>query len=364
MRFIELHGLGGSYQLQTPAGPAFAAPLAINHQFTPGVSGLSIIRGSFHSVPGQGTRVNLKTLPFHGDGLDLLYSAQYFSGWRWFWLEVDGLVSSKIQGGFYDLSDKTLPTSESYTFNNNVLTVNWIKPSGSGYTSRVVVIQDNRKLHLQNTDMGEVIYTGDGQSATTVIHPIPGYWIQIGFFGVYDLEGAKIDSGSGTQYWPNDAGTVEPIGAVHTSQDLDKIRKLITIPIPRIDVLNKEIYKIIPPHAPQPIAATCSDLTTPTTDCYLPWPADDDFMTLHGVNWNAQNFQVLENGIALDGSRVLDWRDNKIYISLPNTLLTTTEPCLDLEYQISSTRDPGLVSNTRLARVVNANYNYAELCGR
>jgi hypothetical protein len=362
LRFMQLHGLSGSYELKTPAGTAFSAPLALNHTFEAASEGLSIVHGSFRSIPGQGTRVILKTLPFHGDGVNSLYSAQYFSGWRWFWLEVDGLLSSKLQGGFYDLTAKTLPSNESYTFDNNVLTVNWIKPPTTGYSTRVVVIQENKKLLVENSEMGNVIFTGDGQSATWVLRPVPGHWIHIGLFGVYNLEGIQIDSGSGTQFWPNDAGGVEPIGGVHSSSDLDHIRRLITIPVPRIDVLNKRIYKIIPPNAPQIISETCSELTTPTADCFLPWPQDDDFLTIHGFNWDSGSQQVLENGVALGSDRILDWRDDRIHVSLPSTMLTTTQPCLNLEYHISSTRDQGLESNFKKARVVNANFNYAELC--
>lgn len=361
-KFSELYGIDGGYQLQTPAGPAFTVPLTINHQFNPGSSGLSIIRGSFDRVAGNGTKLNLKTSPFHGDGLNRLYTTQYFTGWRWFWLEVDNLVASKIQGGFYDLGEQVLPTSEAYTFNQNLLTANWVKPTAAGYSSRIVVMQDARPWKLDNTDMGEVIYTGDGQTASTLIKPIPGHYIQVGFFGVFDVDGVKIDSGSGVQYWPNDAGTVEPIGAIHRAGDLNKIRKLITIPVPRMDLLNKEIYTIIPENAPLPIGEECSDLTTPTTNCFLPWPKADRFLTIKGVNLYSENFQLLENGIALDNTRVQDWREDIIYVSLPRSLLSTFEPCIDLEYRISSTRDIGLESNSKSARVVNANFHYAQMC--
>ena len=363
-KFSELYGIHGDYQLQTPAGPAFTAPLTINHQLTPSSNGLSIIHGSFDRIAGNGGRIKLKTVPFQGDGLDRLYTTQYFSGWRWFWLEVDHLVASKIQGGFYDLGEQVLPTSESYTFNQNFLTASWIKPTAAGYNSRIVVVQDSKPWKLDNTDIGEIIYTGDGQTASTLIKPVPGHYIQVGFFGVFNVDGVDIDSGSGVQYWPNDAGTVEPIGGIHKASDLNLVRKLITIPVPRVDLLNKRNYTIIPENAPPPLGVECTDLTTPTTDCFLPWPSEDQFLTIKGVNLYSENFQLKENGIALDSTRIKDWRDDIIYVSLPKTLLTTFEPCLDLEYHISSTRDLGLESNRKGARLINANFHYAQMCNR
>ena len=77
-----------------------------------------------------------------------------------------------------------------------------------------------------------------------------------------------------------------------------------------------------------------------------------------------EDYHLKENDIAVDEARIIDWSDRHIHVSLPGSLLTTTEPCLDIEYRVESKVDQGLASNIAQTRIVNANYNYSILCDR
>lgn len=341
-----------NYSLGTPPGTQFSAPTVLNHSLKPYDSGLNLIMGSFASEPGQGGRVILKSVPFQGDGIEQLFSRQFFSGYRWFWHELDGRIVSPVQGGFYDLSASTLPTNASYSYNNHLFQFNWTGPTATGYGTKLIFKESIRSEKMENAS-GTIVFEGDATSATFLHTPRPGYLMHFAFFGSYPVGAVRIDSGSGNQYWPNQSGVYEVIGGVHQSFELSKLRMLLVIAVPLIDRFSKNIFKLRPTFAPDP--------TDPEGNI-IPWPVTDSHLTIYGKNWTADKHFVRENGVLLDESRILDWGSEHIHVSLPGSLLTTTQPCLDMIYTVESKTDNGLISNAGSTRLVNANHNYAILC--
>ena len=354
--FQELYrdGHGSSYSLGTQPGAQFNAPTTLLHTFVPASSGLSMIMGSFAPEPGRGGSVILKSSPSQGNGIDQLYTRQFFSGYRWFWMELDGQVVSSIQGGFYDLSSMTLPSNSSYTYNNHVFQLNWVGPTAADYGTKVV-FKESMKLETMENSKGTTLFEGNGTSAEYVHQPRPGSFLHFAFFGSYPVGSVRVDSGSGNQYVPNLSGVYEAIGGIHQSSDLDKLRHLLVVRVPLIDRFDKNLYKIKPNFAP--------DITDGDGNI-IAWPKTDSHLTIYGHNWSSETHQIIENENILASDRVIHWSDHHIHVSLPSSLLTTTEPCIDLEYRVESKVDQGLASNVARTRLVNANYNYSILCDR
>ncbi len=354
--FRQLYSDGNhsKYKLGTQPGQQFNAPSTLSHTFNPAASGLSMIMGSFSPEPGRGTSVILKSSPSQGNGIEQLYTRQFFSGYRWFWFEHDGQIVSSVQGGFYDLSSLTLPSNASYTFNNHVFQLSWTGPTAADYGTKLV-FRESMTLEPMENSSGEIIYEGNSTNAMHVHKPRPGSFLHFAFFGSYPLGSLRVDSGSGNQYWPNLSGVYEAVGGVHQSHDLDKLRLLLVIAIPYIERFNKRLYKIKPDFAPD---------VTDSDGNIIAWPKTDSHMTIYGKNWSADTHQITENGEVMDTSRIIQWTDEHIHLSLPGSLLTTTEPCLDVQYSIESKVDQGLSSNFVHTRLVNANYNYSMLCDR
>lgn len=355
-RFNQLYNQthNSTYTLNTPPGQQFSAPMTFSHTVKPIANGLNFIMGTFSSHPAQGSRVVLKSVPYNGDGIDQLYSRQFFSGYRWFWHEVDGRVVSSIQGGFYDLSSITLPTNATYTFSNNVFQITWVAPTTPDYGTKLVFKESQRHQTMESSK-GTVVFEGNGTSATYVHAPKPGSILHFGFFGSYPIGGVRVDSGSGVQYWPNQSGAYEAISGVHQYSDLNKLRLLLVIPVPLIERFSKNLYKIKPDLAPEP--------TDPEGNI-IGWPVTDTYLTIYGKNWSAEGHYLKENGVAVDEARIIDWGSDYIHLSLPGNLLDTTQPCRDMSYSVESKNDVGLSSNIVSTRLVNANYNYATLCDR
>lgn len=375
-RFNQLYNqhANSSYTLNTPPGQQFSAPVTFSHTVKPHAMGLNFVMGTFSSHPAQGSRVILKSVPYNGDGIDQLFSRQFFSGYRWFWHEVDGRVVSSIQGGFYDVSSITLPTNASYTFNNNVFQLTWVAPTTPDYGTKLV-FKESHERETMESSKGILVFEGNGTSATYSHAPKPGSILHFGFFGSYPIGGVRIDSGSGVQYWPNQSGAYQAISGVHQYSDLTKLRLLLVISVPLIERFSKNLYKIKPDLAPEP--------TDPEGNI-IGWPITDTYLTIHGKNWwvedcpekdcsmeNCQikecimeDYHLKENGIAVDESRIIDWGSDYIHLSLPGNLLDPTQPCRDLTYSVESKNNVGLASNMVKTRLVNANYNYATLCDR
>ena len=355
-RFNQLYNQthNSTYTLNTPPGQQFSAPMTFSHTVKPTANGLNFIMGTFSSHPAQGSRVILKSVPYNGDGIDQLYSRQFFSGYRWFWHEVDGRVVSSIQGGFYDLSSITLPTNATYTFSNNVFQFTWVSPTTPDYGTKLVFKESQRHQTMESSK-GTLVFEGNGTSATYVHAPKPGSILHFGFFGSYPIGGVRVDSGSGVQYWPNQSGAYEAISGVHQYSDLNKLRLLLVITVPLIERFSKNVYKLKPDFAPEP--------TDPEGNI-IGWPITDSYLTIYGKNWSEEGHQLKENGIAVDEARIIDWGSDYIHLSLPGNLLDPTQPCRDMSYSVESKNDVGLSSNMVSTRLVNANYNYATLCDR
>ncbi len=353
-RQLYSDGNNSNYNLGTQPGQQFNAPSTLIHTFNPASAGLSMIMGSFSPEPGRGASVILKSSPFQGNGIEQLYTRQFFSGYRWFWMEIDGQIVSPVQGGFYDLSSLTLPSNASYTYSNHVFQLSWTGPTAADYGTKLV-FRESMKLESMESSSGPIIFEGNGTSAMHVHKPRPGSFLHFAFFGSYPLGSLRVDSGAGNQYWPNLSGAYEAIGGVHQSFDLNKLRLLLVVAVPYIERFNKNLYKIKPNFAP--------DITDGDGNI-IAWPKTDSHLTIYGQNWSAETHQITENGQAMDPSRIIQWSDEHIHVSLPGSLITTTEPCLDIEYSIESKVDAGLVSNLVKTRLVNANYNYSILCDR
>ncbi|MEE2924637.1 MAG: hypothetical protein VX619_07650 [bacterium] len=345
---------GSSYNLGTQPGSQFNAPTTLLHTFEPSPSGLNMIMGSFAPEPGRGGSVILKSSPSQGNGIDQLYTRQFFSGYRWFWMELDGQVISPIQGGFYDLSSMTLPSNSSYTYSNNVFQLNWMGPTAADYGTKVV-FKESMKLESMESSKGTIVFEGNGTSAMYIHKPRPGSFIHFAFFGSYPVGSVRVDSGSGNQYIPNISGVYEAVGGVHQSSDFNKLRHLLVIAVPLIERFDKNLYKIKPSFAP--------DITDGEGNI-IAWPKTDSHLTLYGHNWSSDTHQIVENGENIVPERIIHWSDRHIHVSLPSSLITTTEPCLDMEYHVKSKVDQGLTSNLVHTRLVNANYNYSLLCDR
>ena len=354
--FQELYrdGHGSSYSLGTQPGSQFNAPTTLLHTFKPASSGLSMIMGSFAPEPGRGGSVILKSSPFQGNGIEQLYTRQFFSGYRWFWMEHDGQVVSPVQGGFYDLSSMTLPSNSSYTYNNHVFQLTWVGPTAADYGTKVV-FKESMKMESMESSKGTIVFEGNGTSAMHVHKPRPGSFMHFAFFGSYPVGSVRVDSGSGNQYIPNLSGVYEAIGGVHQSSDPNKLRHLLVVGVPLIDRFDKNLYKIKPNFAPD-IADSEGNI--------IAWPKTDSHLTIYGHNWSSETHQIMENEDIVEADRIIHWSDRHIHVSLPGSLLTTTEPCLDIEYRVESKVDQGLASNIAQTRIVNANYNYSILCDR
>jgi hypothetical protein len=331
------------------------------------------LEGSFAPLPYEGTRKILKTLNYvGGGGIGPLAGFQYFSGYRWFWVKSNGMLLTPVEGGFYDISALTLPDNISVSFDRNVFTFRWQNPTAENYGTKVVFEETSRdNSPLVNASNAVLVYSGHDEQANMIYHPKPGMYLNIGFFGMYELLGMQIDSGSGIQYWKNDAGVFEPIGGVHQAT-ADKLRKKVSLQVPIIDSLSGRIFKVIPLNAPLPLSTSTPgcNVSTPPAHCYHAWPKADEHFQIFGRGWNSSGHQVLMDGVALPEygtayeSRVMEWKDNYVRVSLPQTLLSTTTPCVDHIYQVVSRNYPGLDSNEVKVRVANANFFYAQNCGK
>lgn len=371
--FGRLYGQAANFSLQTKPGEYDVAPLPI--KYTASCPGYGDLKGSFGLMPNDGVKVVLKSLNYSDIGIDTLANFQYFSGYRWFWVQSDGMMLTPIEGGFYDLSAQTLPSNISISFDKNLFSFRWRNPSATNYGTKVIFEETSYpNSTLINASNAVLVYAGHEESADFIYHPTPGRYLNIGFFGMYELFGMQIDSGAGIQYWKNGSGAYEAIGGVHQAKayQFDKLRRKISLQVPIIDSLSGRVFKVIPQHAPQPLdtsIAACQ-VSTPPTSCYLAWPKVSEHFQIFGTGWRLYEHQLLLNGRSVpypgsgsaDESRVLEWKDNYIRVSLPATLLNTTTPCIDQVYQVTSRVYPGLDSNEIKVRITNANVFYAQNC--
>jgi len=351
--FAQLYSKA-NYTLNTLPNQVTGGPLALLHSLNVDGEALHHVVGSFSSRPGEGTRVILHSVPFRGDGIAELYNRQLFSGYRWFWLEVNGRVASTIQGGFYDLSAFTLPTQTNYTYDNHIWNFSWVNPTATDYGTRVSIKVSDREEQFIRSDEGLAVYKGTGTAATAILAAQPGTIIHVAFFGHYIAGAQEIDSGGGVNYYGTDAGTVQPIGGVYQSEFPDKLRVLHRIKVPVIQRTDRNVYRVIPPNAPDPVDQNGN---------FLPWPETHSHFTLYGKNFEPAFHKVAQDNVDQVNGEVIDFRTDRIHVTLPSSTLAITEPCKDLVLKVASTRDNGLESNEVKIRVVNANYTYARLCG-
>ncbi|MBW7875810.1 MAG: hypothetical protein H3C47_07470, partial [Candidatus Cloacimonetes bacterium] len=263
--------------------------LGINPLMPPG--GSAYLMGSFGSSPGLGDKTILFEWPDRGNALVSIYKTQYFSGWRWFWYGEPGGAYGKIVGGYYDLSSQTLPSAPSMTKNWNHLRLSWVAPKASGYSTRVsLMISPRADLELLNAQAGKIIYDGSGTSTSLMLEQHPGNWVSLGFFGMREINGLRIDSGGGVQKFTSSSGAVNPIASVFGSRNGDGLesRALLRFAIPKLLNTSQTFYKFRPAGSSDP------------EDQYgnvMPWPKSEDRYIVLGSHFMAQNLQDWKNRV-------------------------------------------------------------------
>jgi hypothetical protein len=377
MLFDALYSESRELSYGSQPGTYTVAPLALKPSLSVETyHSLVFLMGSFGEMPRQGTKVRLKSFPFNGDGVSDLADYQYFSGYRWFWLESEGMILTPIQGGYYDLSSVTLPTNVSVTYADHVVNMKWTLPSAEGYG--VKIVYSNRfdsELDIVGSSQGKQVYSGFGTEASFVHQATPGESLAIAFFGMKEINNVSLDSGSGVQSFRNDSGSFEVIGGVFGGF-ADKSRVLVRINVPRLDTVSTSDVKIIPQNAPPIVDSSITGCESTTTAnlpsyCYLPWPNTKDNLIFKGFNISdgTSRFTVMQRqtGVSgsdeeVDASRITEWHDDWFRVTLPNTLLDVREPCREYEFYLEDKNNPGMVSNSMRVRIINANYFHASRC--
>jgi len=355
--------------------------LGINPLMPPG--GSAYLLGSFGSSPGLGDKTILFEWPDRGNALVSIYKTQYFSGWRWFWYGQPGGAYGKIVGGYYDLSSQTLPSAPAMTKSWNHLRLSWVAPKASGYSTRVsLMISPRSDIQFLNAQAGKIIYDGPGTSTSLMLEQHPGNWVSLGFFGMREINGLRIDSGGGVQKFTSSSGAINPIASVFGSRNGDGLesRALLRFAIPKLLNTSQTFYKFRPAGSSDP------------EDQYgnvMPWPKSEDRYIVLGSHFMAQHLQDWKNRVSVlverdintgaeyvvDPQYILDGDSNRVVVSFlnrPATALTgvilgVDQPCRYLEvYAIQGgsglSRETAFVSNPVTIKIVHANPYLANKC--